>query len=54
VGRSVAMMLALMVLAGAWTNPGAPAIGMAGRDAPSIPIAIVGDSYTTGSNEGGK
>lgn len=52
-GRSVAMLLALMVLAGAWTNPGAPAIAMAGRDAPSIPIAIVGDSYTTGSNEGG-
>ncbi|BBY30229.1 Rv0518 family GDSL lipase [Mycolicibacterium sediminis] len=52
-GRSAAVVLALVVMAGTLLPTQQPAYAPAGRETAMVPIAVVGDSYTTGSNEGG-
>ena len=64
-GRLAAAVVALVVLAGAFLAPGAPvpaqtvpaqtmpAQTMVSRESPLFNVAVVGDSYTTGSTEGG-
>jgi len=55
VGRVAVVVMAFVVVAGALLAPGSavPSHALVSRESPLYGVAVVGDSYTTGSNEGG-
>lgn len=52
-GRLAVFALACVILAGGVGAPATP-VALASRDTPLSRIAVIGDSYTTGTDEGGR